>query len=393
MQTERPINKKNNMRALPPRNVVRTSHRTNNPKQGKQKKLKKKRSVWRIFRIVAAIFLLVGSLGAGWLFLTPSGTEMRFLIADTLITTQHRHWAKYIIGQAELDKRVQEYWARFERMGDEKSTIDINKPSVAEQAKKPLVEYKEVSGTGATGASFSGYLMIVNDPTKIRIGVPGKVGRGEKVSSMVKRTGALAGVNGGGFADPNWEGNGFKPIGVVINDGKMYYNGVGKQDTQIVGIDKDGKMVAGNFKVSELLEMGVKEAVTFQPRMIVNGKGQIRNHADGWGIAPRTVMGQRKDGAILFLVIDGRQPHSIGADLYDCQKIMLENGAVIAANLDGGSSTVLVEKDGVIKNSPSSQYGERYLPTAFLVFEHPEDANIPNIWEGMRPSDIDPSKW
>ncbi|MCY7486831.1 phosphodiester glycosidase family protein [Paenibacillus alvei] len=393
MQTERPINKKNNMRALPPRNVVRTSHRTNNPKQGKQKKLKKKRSVWRIFRIVAAIFLLVGSLGAGWLFLTPSGTEMRFLIADTLITTQHRHWAKYIIGQAELDKRVQEYWARFERMGDEKSTIDINKPSVAEQAKKPLVEYKEVSGTGATGASFSGYLMIVNDPTKIRIGVPGKVGRGEKVSSMVKRTGALAGVNGGGFADPNWEGNGFKPIGVVINDGKMYYNGVGKQNTQIVGIDKDGKMVAGNFKVSELLEMGVKEAVTFQPRMIVNGKGQIRNHADGWGIAPRTVMGQRKDGAILFLVIDGRQPHSIGADLYDCQKIMLENGAVIAANLDGGSSTVLVEKDGVIKNSPSSQYGERYLPTAFLVFEHPEDAYIPNIWEGMRPSDIDPSKW
>ncbi|MBG9735847.1 phosphodiester glycosidase family protein [Paenibacillus alvei] len=381
------------MRALPPRNVVRTSHRTNNPKQGKQKKLKKKRSVWRIFRIVAAIFLLVGSLGAGWLFLTPSGTEMRFLIADTLITTQHRHWAKYIIGQAELDKRVQEYWARFERMGDEKSTIDINKPSVAEQAKKPLVEYKEVSGTGATGASFSGYLMIVNDPTKIRIGVPGKVGRGEKVSSMVKRTGAVAGVNGGGFADPNWEGNGFKPIGVVINDGKMYYNGVGKQNTQIVGIDKDGKMVAGNFKVSELLEMGVKEAVTFQPRMIVNGKGQIRNHADGWGIAPRTVMGQRKDGAILFLVIDGRQPHSIGADLYDCQKIMLDNGAVIAANLDGGSSTVLVEKDGVIKNSPSSQYGERYLPTAFLVFEHPEDANIPNIWEGMRPSDIDPSKW
>ncbi|WP_367668260.1 phosphodiester glycosidase family protein [Paenibacillus sp.] len=373
--------------------MVRTSHRTNNPKQGKQKKLKKKHSVWRIFRIVAAIFLLVGSLGAGWLFLTPSGTEMRFLIADTLITTQHRHWAKYIIGQAELDKRVQEYWARFERMGDEKSTIDINKPSVAEQAKKPLVEYKEVSGTGATGASFSGYLMIVNDPTKIRIGVPGKVGRGEKVSSMVKRTGALAGVNGGGFADPNWEGNGFKPIGVVINDGKMYYNGVGKQNTQIVGIDKDGKMVAGNFKVSELLEMGVKEAVTFQPRMIVNGKGQIRNHADGWGIAPRTVMGQRKDGAILFLVIDGRQPHSIGADLYDCQKIMLENGAVIAANLDGGSSTVLVEKDGVIKNSPSSQYGERYLPTAFLVFEHPEDANIPNIWEGMRPSDIDPSKW
>lgn len=389
MQTERPLNKTNKSRALPPRNAVRTKHRTSNPKQGKPKK---KRSIWRMMRIIAAFFIIVVSLGAGWLYLTPSGTDMRYLIADTLITTQHRHWAKYIIGQAELDKRVKEYWASFERMGDEKSTMDIKKPSVTEQAKKPLIEYKEVKGTGEAGP-FSGYLMIVNDPTKIRIGVPGKVGKGEKVSSMVKRTGALAGVNGGGFADPNWEGNGFKPIGVVINDGKLYYNGVGKQNTQIVGIDKDGKMVAGNFKVSELLEMGVKEGVTFQPRMIVNGKGQIRNHKDGWGIAPRTVMGQREDGAILFLVIDGRQTHSIGADLYDCQKIMLENDAIIAANLDGGSSTVLVEKDGVIKNSPSSQYGERYLPTAFLVFEHPEEATIPNIWEGMDPSDIDPSKW
>ncbi|WP_094183206.1 phosphodiester glycosidase family protein [Paenibacillus sp. MER 180] len=390
MQTERSISKHNKNRALPPRHAIRAKQRTSNPKQGKPRK---KRSVWRILRMVAAIFILICSLGAGWLFLTPSGTDMRFLIADTLITTQHRHWAKYIIGQDELDKRVQEYWKNFERMGDEKATIDIKKPSIAEQTKKPLIEYKEVSGTGATGASFSGYLMIVNDPSKIRIGVPGKAGRGEKVSSMVKRTGALAGVNGGGFADPNWEGNGFKPIGVVINDGKLYYNGVGKKNTQIVGIDKDGKMVAGNFSVSELLDMGVKEAVTFQPRMIVNGKGQIRNHADGWGIAPRTVMGQREDGAILFLVIDGRQPHSIGADLYDCQKIMLENGAIIAANLDGGSSTVLVEKDGVIKNSPSSQYGERYLPTAFLIFEHPEEANIPNIWEGLNPGDIDPSKW
>lgn len=390
MQTERSINKNNHNRALSPRKIVRTKHRASIPKP---RKPKKKWSLWYKIRIIAAVFIIIGSLGAGWLFLTPSGTDMRYLIADTLITTQHRHWAKYIIGQAELDKRVREYWERFERMGDERATLDIKKPSVVEQAKKPLIEYKEVSGTGVTGVSFSGYLMIVNDPTKIRIGVPGKTGRGEKVSSMVKRTGALAGVNGGGFADPNWKGNGFKPIGVVINDGKLYYNGVGKKNTQIVGIDKEGKMVAGNFSVKELLEMGVKEAVTFQPRMIVNGKGKIRDHADGWGIAPRTVMGQREDGTILFLIIDGRQPHSIGADLYDCQQIMLENGAVIAANLDGGSSTVLVEQNGHIKNSPASQYGERYLPTAFLVFDHPENAYIPNIWEGMDPSNIDPSTW
>ena len=71
----------------------------------------------------------------------------------------------------------------------------------------------------------------------------------------------------------------------------------------------------------------------------------------------------------MFLVLDGRQPgYSIGADLYDVQEILLKRGAVIAANLDGGSSSVLVKGDEIV-NKPSSQYGERYLPTAFLVFQ------------------------
>lgn len=337
------------------------------------------------------IMMFLGAIAGIWLFFTPSGNNVRYLMADTLITTQHRHWAKYIIGQAELDKRVAAYQEKFEQMGEERDTHTIDLPSDKNetQAEKPLIETEEISGDG-----YRGYVLTVNDPTKIRLGVPAKRGRGEKVSSMVARTGALAGVNGGGFADPNWKGNGFKPIGVVISRGKLYYNGIGsKASTQIVGIDKKGKMIAGRYTLKELDELGIQEAVTFQPRIIVNGKGQIRSQKDGWGIAPRTAMGQREDGAILFVVIDGRQPgHSIGASLYDVQNILLERGAVIAANLDGGSSTVLVSKGGEIVNKPSSQHGERYLPTAFLVFEDPNQADIPNIWEGLRPKDIDPGK-
>jgi exopolysaccharide biosynthesis protein len=251
------------------------------------------------------------------------------------------------------------------------------------------VKVDEVSGKG-----YHGYVLTVSDPTKIRLGVPGKRGKGEKVSIMVSRLGAVAGVNGGGFDDPNWRGNGFKPIGLVISQGKMYYNGMGsKKSAQIVGLDKQGKMIAGRYSISELSKLGVQEAVTFQPRIIVNGKGQIKNQKEGWGIAPRTAMGQKADGSILFVIIDGRQPgYSIGASLYDVQEVMLEHGAVIAANLDGGSSTVLVGKGGEIMNKPSSEYGERYLPTAFLVFEHPEQVDIPNIWSGLRPQDIDAGK-
>jgi len=368
-----------NSSSLPQRSTVRKT---------KKNRKRKKRSFFRSLSKVCLFFMVLLIAAGGWFYLAPSARNFRYLVADTLITTQHRYMAKYIIGEAELKNRVADYQAQFEEMGVEEDTHTIDAAPIEEEAAKPLVEIEKVTGSG-----YTGYVMTVNDPLKVRLGIPNKVGTGEKVSSMVERTGAIAGVNGGGFGDPNWKGNGFKPIGIVISQGKLYYNGLGGKDsTQIVGLDKQGKMIAGKYTLEELSKLGIQEAVTFQPRLIVNGKGLIKNAADGWGIAPRTAMGQRADGAILFVVIDGRQPsYSIGANLYDVQQILLERGAVIAANLDGGSSSVLV-KDHEVLNKPSSQYGERYLPTAFLVFEHPEQTDMPNIWQGLDPAKIDAGK-
>lgn len=343
---------------------------------------------WILF-IPAVLFFI-------WFYFTPSGTSVRYRLADAVITTQHREYAKYLIGKDGLDERVAAYAAQFKSMGEEKDTHEIALPADpdrdgAGKTAEPLTTIEEVDGKG-----YHGYLLTVSDPTKIRLVVPAKAGKGEKVPSMVKRTGAVAGVNAGGFADPNWQGNGFQPIGLVITQGKIYYNGLGKNSsTQIVGIDKSGKMIAGHYSIKELMDMNISEAVSFEPRIIVNGKGLIKNHANGWGIAPRTVMGQRADGKILFLIIDGRQiGYSIGADLYDCQQILLEHGAVIAANLDGGSSTVLVKEGGELVNKPSSKgEGGRYLPTAFLVFNDPASVKVPNVWAGLTAKDIDPSKW
>jgi exopolysaccharide biosynthesis protein len=348
----------------------------------------RKRSGWKKFMAIGGISTVVlGLIFTLWFFLTASGTELRYMMADTLITTQHRHWAKYLIGQDGLDQRVQETLNRFEEWTVTEATHEITPPP-PEEKKKELVEVRPISGE-----KWRGYLLTVNDPKAIRIAVPEKVGKGEKVSSMVKRTGAIAGVNAGGFVDPEWKGNGFQPTGLVISGGKIIYNdGASDTPVSIVGIDKDGKMVAGKYKPSELLKMGVSEAVTFSPKFINDGKGLVKNHADGWGIAPRTSMAQKADGTIMFAIIDGRQPHSIGATLYDIQNVFLEEGAVIAANLDGGSSTVLVHNNEIV-NKPASPYGERYLPTAFLVFDNPQDVVIKNIWEGIDMTKFDSSKW
>jgi exopolysaccharide biosynthesis protein len=358
--------------------------------QRKNKARRPKRS--RFWRTIKGLFwtgFIILVLFAGWFYLTPSGQDYRFMLADSLITTQHRDWAKYIIGEKALKERVAAYTKQFENMGTERDNHTISKSNSADGQSKELTSIEAVDGKG-----YHGYLLTVYDPKKVRLVVPIKPGRGEKVTSMVKRTGAIAGVNAGGFADPNWKGNGFKPIGLVISQGKIFYNGLGgKKSVQIVGIDKNGKMLAGSYSVDELMNLGISEAVSFSPRIIVNGKGLIKSRKDGWGVAPRTVMGQRKDGAIMFLMIDGRQPgYSVGVTLYEAQNILLEHGAVIGANLDGGSSTVLVKENGQIVNKPSSSYGERYLPTAFLVFNNPESVDVPNIWAGLKPSDIDAGK-
>ncbi|WP_246067166.1 phosphodiester glycosidase family protein [Paenibacillus koleovorans] len=332
----------------------------------------------------------VSLLFAAWFFFTASGTNLRYMMADTLITTQHRHWAKYLIGNEGLERQVSKYTKQFEEMSQVVSTIPVHIPSVTDLAvqEKKLIEIEPVSE-----GKFSGYIVSISDPKKIRLGVPGKIGKGEKVSSMVKRTGALLGVNAGGFVDPNWEGNGFQPTGIVISRGKVYYyDGDDSTPTNIVGIDKDGRMVAGRYTPKQMREMGIQEAVTFTPKFIVDGKGLVKNQADGWGIAPRTCMAQKEDGTIMFAIIDGRQTHSIGATLFDIQKLFLDRGAIIAANLDGGSSTVLVHNNEIV-NKPASPHGERYLPTAFLVFDDPATADIKNIWEGLDISQIDPSKW
>ncbi|MEF3307466.1 phosphodiester glycosidase family protein [Paenibacillus sp. GYB004] len=370
------------------RNAASPAARGAAPLPPRRKKPKRRKVNW-LGRFMLSFFF-ASLLFGGWFFLTPSGTQFRYMMADTLITTQHRHWAKYLIGQEGLERQVASYTKQFDEMSDLKSTLPVFVPTPVEleQQDKPIFDIEPIEGP-----KFKGYLVKVYDPKKIRLAVPEKIGKGEKVSSMVKRTGAALGINAGGFVDPEWKGNGFQPTGIVISGGKIFYNdGAMNTPTSIVGIDKNGRMIAGNHKPSDMLAMGVQEAVTFKPQFIVDGKGLIKDQASGWGIAPRTCMAQTADGTILFAIIDGRQTHSIGATLYDVQQIFLEHGAVIAANLDGGSSTVLVKEDEII-NKPASPYGERYLPTAFLVFDHPEKAQIRNVWEGLDISKIDPSKW
>ena len=64
--------------------------------------------------------------------------------------------------------------------------------------------------------------------------------------------------------------------------------------------------VNDNGTAAEAERLGLRCAISFGPTLIVNGQPRIAS-GTGWGVNPRTCIGQRQDGAVLFLVIDGRR--------------------------------------------------------------------------------------
>lgn len=218
------------------------------------------------------------------------------------------------------------------------------------------------------GRYFKGKVMLVEDPLQIRLGVTGELGiAGQRLSELVADNGAVAGINGGGFYDPNAQGNGAYPDGITVSDGFIIHNNLADhEEAEIIGFDQEGTLILSNMTAEDISLHKIRHAVTFHPVLLKDGSPQIEGDG-GWGIAPRTGIGQKADGTVILVVIDGRQPGwSMGATLRDLMNVFLEYGAVQAANLDGGSSTEMIYK-GQIVNSLWNMYGERYIPTAFLV--------------------------
>lgn len=224
-----------------------------------------------------------------------------------------------------------------------------------------------------SGSTYKGKMMIVNDPSRVYVAaIPDfTVARGQQVAQMVAKENALAGINGGGFEDIAGLGKGAKALGIVVSQG-VWRNGSKTGTHQVIGFDDKDRLLIGTMSGSEAIQAGVRDAVAWGPVLIVNGQPMEVGDAGG-GLNPRTAIGQRADGAVLMLVIDGRQTNSLGASYADLIELMLEYGAVNAANLDGGTSSSMVYEGEVITNV-CSLYGERPLPTCFVVRRVEADA-------------------
>lgn len=241
------------------------------------------------------------------------------------------------------------------------------------------VDINSVQLINIEGKTYKGKLLIVQNPKRVYIGTPvayGKDKEGVSTIDMVKNNNALYGINGGGFYDTG-KGNGGIPTGrenssgVVISKGVLMY-GSRNTEYEIIGINKQGVLVLGKMTPQQALDSGIVEALNFGPYLVMNGEACEVGGFTEAGLNPRSAIGQRADGAMLLLTIDGRQPSSMGATYEDLIEIMMNYGAVNAANLDGGSSTYMAQNSET-ENNPqiitqcASLYGPRKMATSILV--------------------------
>lgn len=317
-----------------------------------------------IFLAVAALFGAATVLAYG-----PSDTLSDWLVMSTLESSA----AKFVGYIYFSDEEVEAIKARNSvQVSDDE--VDTSLVVITPQQDQTVsadtgdtAQEKDIEIVPITGATYNGYMMIVKDPSRVSVGTSTGLGTkaGMRLAEIAEKYGAIGAVNAGGFVDTNGMGDGGSPIGPVISQGEIVWTRGGGDNRLVIGITKDNKLTFGVMSAATALENGVRDCVTFGPALVKNGEA-VDVSGSGSGLNPRTAIGQRSDGAILLLVVNGRKVNSLGASYADLIEVMLDFGAVNAANLDGGTSSFMYY-EGELVNDKASLYGTRKIPTAWIV--------------------------
>ena len=272
------------------------------------------------------------------------------------------------------------------------SLVTINKSGVLsgtndEWANHPDGVYIE----HLSGATYNAHVMVVRDPSKVFMGrsaetysvnTPGK--RLNEVMAEADES-IIAAINAGAFNDDGTANSyvGSVPAGIVYSEGEFIcnqYRGnipVAETGGGFVGFnDDDVLVVAYTMTEAEAEELNIRDGCEFGPPLIINGEVNQEAYNKASGLNPRTAIGQRSDGAVIFVCIDGRQAGSAGGTYKDVTDIMIEYGAVNACNLDGGSSSIMMYRDmyGLF-----GEAGQVQTINSYSVLQS-QPRRMPNYW-------------
>ena len=248
------------------------------------------------------------------------------------------------------EQKITEYSSIYEKQILDRNPDDLYK----------LIRIKE--------NGYSGYMVAIYDPSRIKLATSSSINYGgSQMVDLAKQEEALVAINASGFSRRN---GGLVPTGTVIENGKI--KSIGSRNRHgggLIGFTDKNVLMLTTDSAEKAIKNGMRDAMTFGPFLIVNGTPSEILGNGGYGVANRTAIAQRKDGIVLFLVIDGRGAEgSNGISMNEMITLFQKYGAYNAANLDGGGSSTLVVENELINNPRGYGYtGERYLPNAWIL--------------------------
>ena len=237
-----------------------------------------------------------------------------------------------------------------------------------------------------SGDTYNAHIMIVRNPAQVYMGtstekfstaIPGK----RITEVMAENPDVIAAINAGAFNDDGTASSyvGSTPLGLVMSNGSCVWTS-GKQPglEGFAGFNEDNILVVSktNLSQSEAENLKIRDGCCFGPVLIVNGEVNLEAYNNKSGFNPRTAIGQRADGAVIFVCIDGRQAGSLGGTYADIINIMQEYGAVNACNMDGGSSSVMMYRDTYGKLGTA---GETVMVNNYSLLQS-QPRRMPNFW-------------
>lgn len=332
------------------------------------RKKNQKKLFIKIFGGLISFFLLL------FLFLLygPYKRFSNWLITSAMTTMNHQYLATWFYSDKYINKVMNSNYVKEinEETNPELINFEINSDSYDNDYEKQVLVhdksqvYKLIK---INEKKLRGYLVVIYDASRVTVGASKNLGySGEYVVDMAKREKALVAINASGFEDEGGHGTGGKPEGYVIKDGKIIWDRA--LYGNLVGFNKDNVLVVGKMSKETAIKKGIRDAVNFSPILVVNGKPSSVYGNGGWGHANRTAIGQRKDGIVLFLVMDGRDYKTgvIGPGMSEMIDIMLRYGAYNAVNLDGGTSSNLVINGKLVNKVMNGSFQNRTRPVATM---------------------------
>lgn len=357
----------------------------NKTKKIKKNKRKQKKSKSKKILIISWIVISIFALGSAitlFLLYGPYNNFKNWLVTTAMTTKSHQYLATWFYSDDMIQKVLMSN--QVVESGENTNTDLIKFVNYDSESKIYKNKYeKEVLTKDKNNDSYKlininenglrGYLVVIYDASKVKVASSKMLGTsGQMLTTIAKNNNALIAMNASGFYDPEYNSNGGMPHGLVIQNEKVVADNVKSPvGGGIIGFDKKNKLVLSRMTKDEAIKNNIRDAVEFGPFLIVNGKASFIRGNGGWGTAPRSAIAQRKDGIVLFLVMDGRDYAAgiPGADMVDVTELLQRYGAYNAANLDGGTSSGLVIDNKLI-NKPVNALGQtatRAIPTAWIV--------------------------